>query len=122
MQLVHITTDVCSSRAYSEVYSTQYSVIKNVSDLRQVGCFLRVLGFPPPIKLTSHDIIEMVLKVALNTITLTISIEKKPLDLHVLSRCNTHESSFLLYSLLMASTQARYLKHLYYSILFVRFI
>ena len=28
-------------------------VIKFVSDLRQVGGFLRVLGFPPPIKLTA---------------------------------------------------------------------
>jgi hypothetical protein len=30
----------------------QYNVIKFVSDLRQVGCFLRVLRFPSPIKLT----------------------------------------------------------------------
>ena len=31
----------------------QHYVIKFVSDLRQVGGFLRVLGFPPPIKLTA---------------------------------------------------------------------
>ena len=31
----------------------QYYVIKFVRDLRQVGGFLRVLWFPPPIKLTS---------------------------------------------------------------------
>ena len=31
----------------------QHYVIKFVSDLRQVGCFLRVLRFPPPIKLTT---------------------------------------------------------------------
>ena len=31
----------------------QHYVIKFVSDLRQVGGFLRVLQFPPPIKLTS---------------------------------------------------------------------
>jgi hypothetical protein len=36
----------------SDVYSIQYYVIKFVSDLRQVGGFLRVLRFPPPIKLT----------------------------------------------------------------------
>jgi hypothetical protein len=30
-----------------------YYVIKFISDLRQVGGFLRVLRFPPPIKLTS---------------------------------------------------------------------
>jgi len=31
----------------------QHYVIKFVSDLRQVGDFLRVLRFPPPIKLTA---------------------------------------------------------------------
>ena len=31
----------------------QYYVIKFVSDLRQVGGFLRFLRFPPPIKLTT---------------------------------------------------------------------
>ena len=31
----------------------QHYVIKFVSDLRQIGGFLRVLWFPPPIKLTS---------------------------------------------------------------------
>jgi len=31
----------------------QNFVIKFVSDLRQVGYFLRVLWFPPPIKLTA---------------------------------------------------------------------
>jgi len=31
----------------------QHNVIKFVSDLRQVDGFLRVLRFPPPIKLTT---------------------------------------------------------------------
>jgi len=63
MQSVPITTNVASSNpAHGEVYSIQYYVIKLVSDLRQV-----VLWFSPPIKL-SHDITEMLLKVALNTI------------------------------------------------------
>ena len=44
-----------------------YYVIKFVSDLRQVRDFLRVFRVPPPIKLT--DITEILLKVALNTIT-----------------------------------------------------
>ena len=44
MQSVPITTKVVSSKHY---------VIKFVSDLRQVGDFLRVLRFPPPIKLTA---------------------------------------------------------------------
>jgi hypothetical protein len=39
----------------------QHYVIKFVSDLRQVGRFLHVLSFPPPLKL----------KVALNTINQT---------------------------------------------------
>ena len=44
-------------------------MIKFVSDLRQIGGFLRVLRFPPPIKLiATNDIAEILLKVALNTI------------------------------------------------------
>jgi hypothetical protein len=35
------------------LYWIQHYVIKFVSDLRQVCCFLRVLRFPPPIKLTT---------------------------------------------------------------------
>jgi len=46
-------------------------VIKFVSDLWQVCSFLWVLRFPPPIKL-SHDITEILLKVALDTIALTL--------------------------------------------------
>jgi len=37
----------------AEVYSIQHYVIKFVSGLRQVDGFLRVLRFPPPIKLTT---------------------------------------------------------------------
>ena len=36
-----------------EVYSIQHDVIKFVVDLRQVGGFLWVLRFPPPIRLTA---------------------------------------------------------------------
>ena len=51
IQSVPITTDFASSNpALSEVYNT---MIKLESDLRQVGGFLRVLRFPPPIKLTA---------------------------------------------------------------------
>jgi hypothetical protein len=39
-----------------------------VSDLRQVGGFLQVLQFPPTNKTDRHDITEILLKVALNTI------------------------------------------------------
>ena len=58
-----ITTIVVSSNPTNgEVYSIQHYVIKLVSDLKQLGGFLR---FPPPIK--RHDITEILLKVALNT-------------------------------------------------------
>ena len=36
-----------------KLYSIQHYGIKFVSDLRQVGGFLRVLRFPPAIKLTA---------------------------------------------------------------------
>ena len=42
-----------STPVHVKVYSIQHYVIKFVSDLRQVGGFLRVLWFPPPIKLTA---------------------------------------------------------------------
>ena len=45
--------------------------IKFVSDLWQVGGFLRVLRFPLPNKTDHHDITEILLKVALNTIKQT---------------------------------------------------
>jgi hypothetical protein len=39
--------------AHSEVYSIQHYVIQFVSDLRQVCGFIRVLQFPPPLKLAT---------------------------------------------------------------------
>jgi hypothetical protein len=54
VESVSITTKVVSSNpVHGEVYSIQHFVIKFVSDLRHVGGFLRVLRFPPPIKLTA---------------------------------------------------------------------
>ena len=54
VQSVPIATKVVSLNLVNgEVYSIQYYVIKLVSDLQQVGGFLRVLRFPPPIKLTA---------------------------------------------------------------------
>ena len=41
------------SPSHGEVYSILHYVIKFVSDLRQVGGFLRVLRFLPPIKVTA---------------------------------------------------------------------
>ena len=52
--VVPITTKVVSSNpVHGKVYSIQHYEIKFVSDLRQVSGFLRVLRFPPPIKLTA---------------------------------------------------------------------
>ena len=69
MQSVPITTKGQSSNPVrGEVYSIQQYVIKFVSDLRQVGGFHWVLRFPPPIKIDRHDITEILLKLALNTI------------------------------------------------------
>jgi hypothetical protein len=53
-----------------KMYSIQHYVIKFVSDLRQVGGFLRILLFPQPIKLTAN-ITVILLKVALNIINQT---------------------------------------------------
>jgi hypothetical protein len=51
LQSVPIATkDVSSNPVHGEVYSIHHNVIKFVSDLRQVGDFLRVLQFPPPYK------------------------------------------------------------------------
>jgi len=44
---------VRSNPAHGEVYSIQLKVLKFVIDLWQGGSFLRVLRFPPPIKLNA---------------------------------------------------------------------
>ena len=64
------TKVVSLNLANSKVYSIQHYVIKFVSDLRQVSGFL---WFPPQIK-HCNNITEILLKVALNTITLTLPI------------------------------------------------
>ena len=70
MQSVPITTNVVSSNlTHCDMYSLQHSEIKFVRDFRKVGGFLR---FVPPIQLTAmHDIADILVKVALNTITVT---------------------------------------------------
>jgi hypothetical protein len=45
--------DVRSNPAHGVVLWIQHHAIKFVSDLREVGCFLQVLWFPPPIQLTA---------------------------------------------------------------------
>ena len=53
---------MCLSHVHGEVYSIQHYVIKFVSDLRQVGSFLLVFRFPPPIKLTIYTVTLILLK------------------------------------------------------------
>ena len=54
VQLWSITTKVVSlNPVHDEVYSIQHYVIKFVSDVQQGGGVLRIVRFPPPIKLTA---------------------------------------------------------------------
>ena len=45
----------------------------SVSDLLQVDDFFRILRFPPPIKLTVHDITEILLTVAFSIVSHDLS-------------------------------------------------
>ena len=73
MQSVPITTKVVSSNPiHGEVYSIQHYVIKFLSDLRQVGGFFPGTPVSSTNKIDRHNITEIFLKVALNTITLTL--------------------------------------------------
>ena len=73
MQSVPITTNVVSlNTTHGEVYYIHY-VIKFVSDLWQVNDFLRVLLVSFINKTNQHKIAEILLKVALNIINLTLT-------------------------------------------------
>jgi hypothetical protein len=76
-QRLYITAKVVSlNPSHGEVYSVQHYVIKFLSDFRQVSGFLWVLQFLSLIKESDrHELTGLLLKVALNTITLT--------DLHI---------------------------------------
>ena len=70
MQSVPITTKVVSSNpAHGEMYSIQHYVVTFVSGLRKDVDFHQVLRLHPPGKIDSHDVTEILLKVALKTIT-----------------------------------------------------
>ena len=76
VQWVSITTKVVSlNPTPGEVYSIQHYVIKFVSDLRQVSDFLRGTAVYSTNKTDCHDIIEILLQVALNTITKTLTAQ-----------------------------------------------
>jgi putative component of membrane protein insertase Oxa1/YidC/SpoIIIJ protein YidD len=71
LQLVlQLSNVVNSNPAHGKVYSIHHYVTKCVSDLRQVG------GFPVSStnKTDHHDITDILLKLALNTIILTLTL------------------------------------------------
>ena len=72
MQSVPITTNIVSlNPAQDVVYSIQHYVIKFVSDLQQIGCWMGTLVSSSN-KTDCQDIPEILLNVALNTITLIL--------------------------------------------------
>ena len=78
MQSVPIITKVVSKNpAHFEVNSIQHYVIKIVSDMR----FSLETLISSTNKADCHDVTEILLKVALNTITLTLILCKIQLDI-----------------------------------------
>jgi hypothetical protein len=76
MQSVPILTNVVSPNpADGEVYSIQHYAIKFVSNLRQVGGFLPGTPVSSTNKTDRHDIHGILLKVALNIITLALTFD-----------------------------------------------
>ena len=68
---LHVQLVVSWNPVHGEVYSIQHYVIKCACNLWQFCGFIRVLRFLP-LKNDHHDIAEILLKVALNTIKLSI--------------------------------------------------
>ena len=66
-----ISKIVCSNPIHGEVYSIQHYLIKFVSDLWQIGGFLRVLQFPPP--RYNWNIVESGVKYHKPNLNLTLS-------------------------------------------------
>ena len=61
-----------SNPVHGEVYSIQYYVIKLVRDLPQIGGSLKGTPVSSINKTDRHDITEILLKVALNTININL--------------------------------------------------
>ena len=86
-----------SNLVHDKVYSIHY-VIKFVSDLRQVGDFLHVIWFPPPIKLTAMIYIlsveNMNLDMTLNGVLLYIRVSSNKKKIQ--QTCNFKYSRLIL--------------------------
>jgi len=81
IQSLHIITHVVGSNpANGEVYSIQHYVIKVFRNLRQIGHFSPGTPVSSTNKSDRHDITELLLKVAFNTITLTLTLINEPRD------------------------------------------
>jgi hypothetical protein len=77
VQSVPITTKVVSLiPIHGEVYSTQHYVIKFVSDLQHVGGFLPGTLVSSTNKTDRHDITEILMKMALSTMNLNLTLKK----------------------------------------------
>jgi len=63
--------------AHGQVYSIQHYVIKFISDLQPVQWFSPGTQVSSTNKTDCHDIIEILLKVVLNTLTLTLKFQLK---------------------------------------------
>ena len=72
-------------------------ILKFVSDLRLVCGFLRVLRFPPPIKLTATIKPEILLEVALSIINLNLNVHWKAMDLGIIAEMITNILSIVNY-------------------------
>jgi hypothetical protein len=70
-----ITKVVSSNPTHGEVYSIQRYLIKFVIDLWQVNVFPQSTPVSSPNKADLYDITEILLKVASNTITLTLLLD-----------------------------------------------
>jgi hypothetical protein len=68
---------------HGEVYSIQHYVIKFVSDLRQVCGFFPGTSVSSTNKTDRHDITEILLKDALNTIKLNLFCDRSVSNLHI---------------------------------------
>ena len=76
VQSVPVTNKVWSLNiTHGEMYSMKHYVIKLVGDLRQVSGFFSGTPVSSTIKSDHHVITEILLKVVLNAITLTLVIE-----------------------------------------------
>ena len=70
--MIMLVKVVSSNPAHGELYSIQHYVIKFISDLRQVSDFFPFTLVSSTNKTDRHDITEILFKVVLNTINLTL--------------------------------------------------